>query len=52
MARMCYGSLTHMARIPSYGKQSVGGEDTEGVHSHISQLGTEEMVLDTRAGKC
>lgn len=49
--RACYSSLTHMPRIPSYGNQSVGGEKTEMVHSHISRLGREETVLDTRVGK-
>lgn len=38
-------------RIPSYGNQSVGGEQTEMVCSHIAHLGREEMVLDTRVGK-
>lgn len=49
--RACYSSLTHMPRIPSYGNQSVGGEKTEMVHSHIWHLGKEETVLDTRVGK-
>ena len=51
MTREHYSSLTHMPRIPSYGNQSVGGEKTEMVHSHISHLGRQKTVLNTRVGK-